>query len=300
MTTVTPLSLQQAKIWLLFLRSANFLRLSLNITREICLYIGLLQSLPCINNSSIVLYDIHTGQFTTGTLKASYGANYMYCLLKEDRLLAVNLERTVEISLIDYEEEGESKLNIGRLWPGMIKIGPFAYVFGGNTSPAITSCEKYPVKTKNWIKISDMNGPKSCFTPCQVRNEVYLCCFNPDSKPFEAFNPVTEAFRELPVAYTSSLHGSVTFLIENTLYIVAYEKILLKWQLSKPSLDPVIAIALGSSQNNASSNIPPVRRGKQVYWVCYYDGSLVQFDLNEQSVRVMECNTPGNTGRAWN
>jgi len=208
----------------------------------------------------------------------------MFCLLEEDLVLGVNCQQALELRLLEFLIVEVAQLNTSRLWPGIIRVRDFAYVFGGNTSYALTSCEKYHVKVKEWRNIGDMHGPKSCFTPCLVRNEVYLCCFNPDSKPFEAFNPVTETFRELPVSYKSSLFGSVTFLVADTLYIVAYEGVLLKWQLSKLSLDPALQIDLQGDKNSGSSNIPPMQEGKHVYWVNYNNRQLIEFDLEENSI----------------
>lgn len=277
------LGTQKVKTWFLYVRSASFPRLSRNICREICLYIGWQPLLPCIHGQNLQVVNYSTGQSTHALLDTQLGDCWMYCLVDDGLVLGVENATAIELNLHTFHIVTVGSLNIERMWPGMAQCGEFAYAFGGNVVPAISSCEKYSVKSKTWSKIGSMKAPKSCFTPCKVQNEFYLCCFHSEGSPFEAFNPATETFRCLPVGYKSSLNGSVAFLVDTTIYIAAYEDILVKWQLSKGELEPIVKLQLGN-RDLGSSNIPPVREGDQVHWVCYSNGSLVTFDIQSASI----------------
>jgi hypothetical protein len=228
--------------------------------------------------------NINTGQSSYSKLDQEFGDCWMFCLVHEQVVLGVEAKRAIELNLISFKTTTVGELNIERRWPGMALLEEFIYAFGGNVTPAISSCEKYNIKSKTWSRIGDMHAAKSCFTPCWVQSEIFLCCFHTKGSPFEAFNPATETFRCLPVGYQSSLNGSVAFLVEDTIYIVAYEKILVKWKLAKQELEPSVKINLSSAKDLGSSNIPPVQIGKQVFWVCYSSGELVTFDLTNEAV----------------
>jgi len=281
------LDTKTAKVWLLHIRGASLLRLSLNICREVCLYIGWLPLLPCIYGKHLQVLNYSTGQSTQVLLDLELGDTWMYCLVEDRLVLGVEDATAIELNLHTCHIVTVGSLGVGRKWPGMAQFRDFAYVFGGNVTPALSSCEKYSLKTKSWSRIGNMRAPKSCFTPCRVQNEFYLCCFHSKGSPFEAFNPLTETFRCLPVGHQSCMNGSVAFLVETTIYIAAYDDVLVKWQISKNELEPVVKLQLGN-RDLGSSNIPPVRMGNKVHWVCYSNGNLVTFDIERDLVTFQD------------
>jgi len=242
-------SLLQVKAYLVHC----FPSLGLNVLREICLYIGQRLLLPCIHSSS---------------LSRSFDKSWTYCLLSECRLLGVLSQQAIELNIDSCEIKEVGEVNISRKWPGLIRVGHFAYAFGGNRDPALKSYEKYHLKYKIWQVIGNMLGEKSSFTPCQVGKEVYLCTINQESHSWEAFNPTSETFRDLPILFRHIRSGSVSFVHSNTLHFVSLTGFLLKWQLNKTSLEPVLRVDVqGTNNSSASSNITPMVLGEKVYWV---------------------------------
>ena len=98
----------------------------------------------------------------------------------------------------------------------------------GTLTPALLPVRS--VTSKQWTRIADMHSARSCFTPCQVGEELYLCSFSRDSSLFEAFNPVDETFRLLPASLHSTVFGSVTVLYDDTVYLIGYGNLRVKWQ----------------------------------------------------------------------
>lgn len=273
----------QAKVWVIYLRNTQRICLSRNVTREVCLYIDR-DYLPCIFGNTLRLFDIETHYFKDTVLDFyPFDRSWVFCYIGSQAILGVSNSRSTEICISTQVVVEAGKLITSRGRPGLIWAGSWAYAFGGNVTHPLSSCEKYDTTFKTWKSISEqMKYPKSCFTPCWVEDEVYLCCLTEKNEPFEAFSPATETFRSFPVSYASKLFGSVTFLVRDTLYIVGAEDVLLKWKLSKSKLEPVKLAGLMGISDSASSNVTPMRVRRTVGWTCYSTKKPVLFDIDEE------------------
>jgi len=277
---LTPI---QARVWLVFLRSSQCVRLTFNVVREVCLYLGR-DFLPCISNRTLCLYDLETHTFQNKHLEHfSFDRSWVFCWIDTQTLLGVSNQNSVEIDSNTDVVPRFVDLRVSRGRPGLACAENWAYAFGGNVAHPLHSSEKYHLSHKVWEPISaKMKSPKSCFTPCRFAYEFYLCCLTGNSQPFEAFFLPTETFRNLPVGYSSSLFGSVTFATEETLYILGAENVLLKWQLHKSELECVQMAELMGIRDSASSSVLPMRVRRKVGWVCYSNARPVVFDLDTE------------------
>ena len=283
------MSPEAGKLWLFYLRSSHFAGLSHNVAREICEYIGSRLLIPCITGSLLRVFDLNSGYITRNRLSTVYDEGWTFCLPAENRVLAVKDRIAVEIQMDDCVESAVGEVNISRKWPGLGKYGDFVYAFGGNVRPGLISCEKYHKKAKLWTQIRDMFSPKSCFTPCNVKYELYLCSFSPDSSPFEAFNPLNETFRRLPVHFHSNLPGSVTFLKENTVYILGYEGVLVKWNVKQTELEKEVHhLRFRGMVSPNLTTYPVVSKGGKVYWVNYMGSNLVVLDVKALQIGYLK------------
>ena len=168
-----------------------------------------------------------------------FDSDWTFCVTDWNYVVGVKGKKSVYLRGISMKRGEMGRLNTARLWPGLAWVGPFLYVFGGNTSPALTSCEKLHFERAVYTKIGNMKGGKACFTPCVGSKEVYLCCGEVSGRPFEAFNIETEAFRDLNVTYRSHFWGSVSFILKDCLYLVTREEVILKWKVERQKLIPV-------------------------------------------------------------
>jgi len=275
------LTAQQSKVWLLYCH----LPLSFNILREVCVYLGNRLLLPCLQESQLKLYDLETLQWKCVSLSRSVTTGWTYCLLEDRELLCIN---SLESQTYELALETGVFVPTGRLprpleFPGMIWIESYAYSFGGYKSRLAL---KYAVREKHWEKMADLHYEKCAFTPCLYRKEVYLCCFTLNGDPFEAFSPETETTRQLPTGYSNCFHGSVTFALKDTFYIVGYGCKLVKYRPNDTVLSSEETIDLKREPYNALTNIPPVQVGKSIYWVNHSTSRVVRFDVDSCSIVV--------------
>ena len=285
MTTV------QTKIYLLHFQNSLFPRLSLNIIREICSYIGFPSLFPCISLNSIYLINLHTGNFTVFRLATRIDSSWTFCLLSETRLFGLTDKKSIEIDLVSTLETLGNGTKMTRRWPGLGKNRDFVYIFGGQR---VKTCEKYDFLSKIWTKIDDLHSPKAFFTPCRVNNEFFLCCFGDNSGPFEAFNLLSESFRLLPVHFSHNSSGTVAFYLQNQVNLLGNNGLLLQFHPLNGHFD-------GQTEVNFSgfpiySNISPVCVGTKVYWGSLFTGNLVWFDSGTGKLQQKRM-TEGGKGR---
>lgn len=280
--TLPPrLTARQSKMWLFYCHFP----VSSNILREICAYLGIRRLLPCLQRTQLRLFDLETLQCRTVALSLNVTTGWTYCLLEDRDLLCINNqeEQTYELALQTGVFIPTARLPRLLEFPGMIWMDPYGYSFGGSTTKLAL---KYVARGEKWEKMADLHYPKSAFTPCLYEKEVYLCCPSQNNDPFEAFSPEKETFRDLPFAYRSKFYGSVTFLVNDTFYIIAYERKLLKLRPKEGQIDSIQEIDLKRDQSNAFTNISPVQMGKFIYWVNHITSCMVRFDVDTCCVEL--------------
>jgi len=281
------LTAQECKVWLFYVRSQQRLALSANILREICEYLSVRKKIPCINGDKLRLYDLVSLSSTSHSLSVLMSMRWVHCFFRNNQFLSVRdapHTQTYEINLDSVTVTPAGNLHNGRDWPGLIWVKNWIYAFGGQSKRVARKCEKYEISGKRWSDLSDCKYEKACFMPCMYHTEVYLCCSSKAGSPFEAFHPIQETFRDLPMQYQNGIYGSVTFLVDETLWTILYDGNLLQWS-PKNNVSKEQSIDILKDKDSAYSNISPVQVGDSVYWVNYFTGSLVTLELSTLSLR---------------
>lgn len=300
----------EAKVWLLYGYTRRFPRVSRVVLREVCQYLGDYVILPILGKvlCYMSVYNLHSQSDRIHDLEEYMSGNWMFCLVGDKLVLGVlnRVAREIGIRVVQKKRKGANPkdkkplihevksvgtLNSAREIPGLGWSGEFIYAFGGNPHPhTLSSCEKYSLKTKSWTALRHhMNGRKYCFTPCMVHFEFYLCCATPDARPFEAFSPATETFRQLPASLSNSQPGCISFATSSTLYVLAPRCELVKLQLAKLEAGAEhLQYTVNWNTNATQSNIAPVRLGEKVCWVQAKTGKLVTYDLVTNAIYIPE------------
>jgi len=92
-------------------------------------------------------------------------------------------------------------MHAARCQPGMILYRDSAYVFGGD-SPVCRGCDKFKVRQKEWVPLSDLLQAKSNFNPCTFEHSIFLADLmntRIEIPVMEAFHVPTETFTTLAV-----------------------------------------------------------------------------------------------------
>lgn len=271
----------QFGLYLAFLRihSPLYTRLSLNITREVFSYIGLDHFYLCtIKCSQLVVYDL-----ATESIQARVPYIYLslagtgLAMLTKDTMLVVggtSGERNAKsLNIWTGTIINEADMMEGRSCPGMLVYKGCAWVFGGT---GLASVERFHYSMRNWERGPQMPTPKSSFTPCAYQGLIYLPYPSPDRKQLEVLNPITEAYSLRPLELYSPYYGSVSFAVNNTLYVFDYAMKAGTWALG--SQDTQLTNLQVVGKQKGYTNCSPIKCGNAIYWL-NLDFSLVKFDL---------------------
>lgn len=274
-----------------FLRvhSPLYTRLSLNITREVFSYIGLEHIyMGSIKDKQLIVYELatETMQVTVPRIDLRLGRTGL-AMLTNDTMLVVggaSDKRSVRsLNIWTGTITNEADMMEGRSWPGMLVYKGCAWVFGGSD---LASVERFHCSVRNWERGPQMPTPKSSFTPCENQGLIYLPCPSPHRKQLEVLDPVTEVYTLRPLELYSPYFGSVSFVLDNILYVVDYTKQAGTWALG--SQDTELTNLQITVEEKCYSNGPPVKCGNTMYWL-NWEFSLVKFDMKAlTSVRRVE------------
>ena len=278
----------ESRLLLLFTRlhSVTLRPLSLNITREVCAYLGphaFLASIA-INQRLVTVFDLETGFRSQVAVKQEFLPCITYCSVDEFSLLVVGnkymSDLVQRVSLLTGDITAEAPMLEGRIWPGMVVTGDFCYVFGGNPQNALTSAEKLHMATHRWVQVPPMPTPKMSFTPCAHGSEVFLPFTNSSELPVEVFSTDSEQYRLLPLLLSVKCFGTVTTIVAGELvHLLTYSEEVGRWRVDSREAEMVMRHTAGGVMNRAT-NSTPVKRGAFVYWASL-DGGLGMFDLRE-------------------
>ena len=177
----------------------SFKRLSRNILREVCGYLG---------NASLIIAVVQDRLFNFLPGKKIWEecmslspilpafSRSSYVLFKEDLFiigghndnLCEVVSRTFRIQA-DTVRRGPDML-AARCFSGCLQTAGNIYAFGGMDEKALSSCEK--LNQENWISLNNMKIARFNFVPCVHQAMVYIC--GGKSFAVEIFDPSTSLF----------------------------------------------------------------------------------------------------------
>ena len=251
--------------------------------------------LVSFETSKVVVTDLvtETSQRTSTNFSVALSSTGM-ALFSNEMMLIVGgspnrSARILEIWTGKVTEEKE--MSEGRNWPGMLVHKDSVWVFGGNTDPALSSVERFNYVTKSWETGNSMLSPKVCFTPCEHKGLVYLAGTSAIKKQLETLDPRTDTYSLLPLTLQGSLYGCVSFVVEQDLIIVDYNKTASKWRLgSEETHLSSISITL-KDVASTYTNTAPIHYAEAIYWL---DGSFLpmKFDRKTWTISRLRTNLP--------
>lgn len=114
-------------------------------------------------------------------------------------------------------------------------------MFGGNFEPSLDSVERFHRTQRIWQTGPNMLSPKAAFTPCEHHGLIYLPEASPCKKLLKMLNSVTEVYILLPLQLHINLYGSFSFIADNNLFMIDYNRKACTWNLEskKTELTPL-------------------------------------------------------------
>ena len=134
-------------------------------------------------------------------------------------------------------------------------------------------------------ELPDMDSHRVYFTPAAYGSDIYLCALS-ETRQLSSFSTLTELYTAHSVPNACHSSASVSFIVQNELYIFANIPNYLKWDIGKSVEFDVMEYSARNIQSFSCTET--VQRGRGVYWVDYNAKTLVKFDLDEFSQREEE------------
>lgn len=288
----THLSITQVKLWLYYVKTKTQLYspLSLNLVREICLYLSTLHILPCIHDRVFRLHSFETGQFISAEVSVSYTKGASFCPYTTEYVLCVGdsipTVQVYNLNLKTYQVERVADMHTARQWVGVISYGLYVYVFGGNINPSIKAVEKFDTRYQEWFCVPPMLNERCCFTPTEHFGTIYLIEPCARSYPFEGFCPKTETYTSYPVSFKAYSYGVISFIDADSLVILQFSGKLHRWKIGGGTLET--QSVKWTDQDFAVTVCPPIRVNNAVYWISYRSKRLIKYDILSTTASVVE------------
>lgn len=241
-----------------------------------------------IHGNSVRIFSLsQMAQVAERTIKAKIVAGSVYC--PTDNLTVLVLaanppsSSVYEVDIAMNETAIQPDMAKARAWPGVLLHGVWLYVFGGDT-PGLKSCEKFNLATSRWSSLPNMKTPKSAFSPCEHRGEVYLPCVRWEQKALESFSLAKQQFQLLRPKLPFTMVDSVAFHYAGELIVVARKVIqMARWKIG--SEEEFRVSGYFKQENSALSKTPLVVKGKLGFFINAENGNLSLFDLETCSLR---------------
>ena len=239
-----------------------------------------------VYGKNAILYDVESQTVTTHPLTMDFGWGGSYQQVNSNSLLCVGADpastAVFDLDLTFFQLTPLPCLNTPRKGTGIVKVGPYIYVFGGKNAydEHLRSSEKMHLLDKHWSPVrSQMTYPRSWFTPCLHHSLIYLlCALKITSRTVEVFSTIEETFTLLPIQLPMEMSigtftGSVAFIVEDELCLLTDKKQIIRWKVGGEDL-----IRCGYSGKGTWSTQQPLRCGENI--MIAYNGTVQVFNLN--------------------
>lgn len=167
---------QRAKCQLVLAKhtSPPFQRLSSNLIREICTYLGAFTVIPCLTNSTLSLYNLQGRLLLSTQLSLSFACHSVVCLGEATDLyvIAAESESAYQVDLNTIRLFSLPQMTYFRSFPGALYWNQVLYVFGGFVYSHHN--EKFCIQRQKWIQTATATYNYLCQTPCRYKDEIYL------------------------------------------------------------------------------------------------------------------------------
>jgi B-box zinc finger/Kelch motif len=234
------------------------------------------------NSCSIFQFDILTEEETIINIKnfkfKSYGA---WCLIGSEIVYTGgwtqgNLSNEVFlINTLHWTLEPKPGMIIPRYQHGLACLNETVYAFGGATATGISClCEKWEIGSKTWTPISNMNTPKAQMGICIVNEEIYIS----GDMGIEKYDPITDTFIIIPVAFETSLLSVLVPKEDSILIFRGSEASLLELHPS-----PMMFKLSEIGKTDLWSTTHPVHILETVYFVSDNSRIVYCYDLQEKT-----------------
>jgi hypothetical protein len=231
-----------------------------------------------VNGKNLKLYDVFSKEVSEYTMPVDVGFGGSYCMLDKSTILcfcrAQNAICLYDITTNSYTTVPQ--MHSPRYCPGLFTTASSAYAYGGKSTTALASCEKYSIALKTWTPLPDMFRPRYGFTPCSHAGFVYLVDANNQSQgAIDTFNLASEEMKMLAVVLPSKLVTNCfsTAIISEGVLMLLTNKLLGRWRVGSEE-----EVSVTGVNKQCYSNCPPLIVGREVLFS--YQGNVLRFNLN--------------------
>lgn len=268
-------------IWVM--TRAQFRRLSGNIKREICGYIGEVrpQILCSAQKTHLIVYDFPRKLGLRIDLEVEIGEGAVFCAVDSGSVLCVggttptSQARIVLFLHKTVEELPPCPALLSH--PGLALHDSNVYIFGG-TPPNHRGCLKLCFPSPHWLSLCSMSQPRSRFTPCVFHQYIYLIDISNGSR-IEAFDTVSKKYKRVKLDMLLDPDYSISWIDKGEIVILTQDEVV-SW---RPGGSYTSGLFVQCRQE-VISNCPPVVQDSKTYWL--YRGELMVFDRALLQVRA--------------
>lgn len=261
----------------------QYRRLSRNVKREVCEYIG--QSRPEVLCSAlkelIIVYDFAGKRGFKLPLETDFGEGVVCCPVDSGSVLFVGgTKPTSQAHLVLFKLEAVVSLApcpVSLSHPGLILHDNSVYIFGGSP-PEHRSCEQLCFPSPHWRSLRPMTQPRSHFSPCAFRQYIYLTDLL-NSRRIEAFDTVSERYKSVKLDFVIDPDYSISWTDQGEIVLLTQDEVV-TWQ---PGGSYTSGLFVQCNQE-VLTYCPPVVHSGRTFWV--YKGELMVFERDLRRVRT--------------
>lgn len=203
---------ESAQIALIWAKASKkpFSRLSRNITREICLYLGRSQYLYLFSEQKVLGFEVFTRKWRalrqiSSSLAGTYMTSYAFVVISAGVFLAcggLTAPNKACAHLIPRNGTVQTleSMRTGRYAHAAIylKAAETVYVFGGANNGRLQSTERFSLLSRHWQEGPLLTAPRAGVNPCLYCGLVYLCAGDSEGT-VETFDWRTDCVSILPI-----------------------------------------------------------------------------------------------------
>ena len=253
--------------------SPHFQRLSFNLIREICSYLGAFTLIPCITDSKLSLYSLQGRLLLTTELPVSFACHSVVCLgeITELYVIAAESRSVYQINLDTIAPVLLPAMTSTRDFPGALYWNQVLYVFGGVDNH---HNEKYSVQEHKWGETAQTAYNYMRRSPCRFKDEIYLSGGRNSSGSVEIYNPNRDQFTQIAGQESFYLERAVLLVTEKELLWLSSAGKVVHWD--REALQVTVRVK-AYRKKDAPWGRAQVREGSRLYWakegrgVFYYD-----------------------------